>query len=80
MMLAERPESRCRCREKTREKDETHRYGENAYAGALLALGEMQRAAERAEDREAVSLLLEAVAEKAEREYPGRFRAGSEPC
>ena len=50
------------------------RYDPNAYAGALLALGELQKAAERPEEKAAVSLLFEAVAEKAEREYPGRFR------
>ena len=50
------------------------RYDPNAYAGALLALGELQKAAERPEEKAAVSLLFEAVAEKAEREYPGLFR------
>ena len=50
------------------------RYDPNAYAGALLALGELQKAAERPEEKAAVSLLLEAVAEKAGREYPDRFR------
>lgn len=50
------------------------RYDPNAYAGALVALENLRKATERPEDREAVRLLLEAVAEKAEREYPDRFR------
>lgn len=50
------------------------RYDPNAYAGALVALEDLRKATERPEDREAVRLLLEAVAEKAEREYPDRFR------
>lgn len=67
VMLAERP----RCRER---KGGELRYGANTYAGALRALGALRKEAERPEDQEAVSLLLEAVAEKAEREYPDRFR------
>ena len=50
------------------------RYDPNAYAGALVALENLRKATERPEDRGAVRLLLEAVAEKAEREYPDRFR------
>ena len=50
------------------------RYDPNAYAGALVALEDLRKATERPEEREAVRLLLEAVAEKAEREYPDRFR------
>lgn len=73
MMLAERP----RCRER---KDGGLRYGANTYAGALLALGALQKETERPEDEAAVSLLLEAVAEKAEREYPERFSVDRGPC
>ena len=67
MMLAERPLG-------TAAGGEPPRYPGNAYAGALLALGELRKAAERPEEKAAVSLLFEAVAEKAEREHPGRFR------
>lgn len=67
MMLAERPL-------RTVGGGEPPHYPGNAYAGALLALGELQKAAERPEEKAAVSLLFEAVAEKAEREHPGRFR------
>ena len=67
MMLAERPLGAAG-------GGEPPHYPGNAYAGVLLALGELQKEAERPEEKAAVSLLFEAVAEKAEREHPGRFR------
>ena len=50
------------------------RYDPNAYAGALVALDTMRKGEKDPENRAAMRLLLEAVAEKAEREYPDRFR------
>lgn len=42
--------------------------------GALLALDTMRKGEKDPENRAAMRLLLEAVAEKAGREYPDRFR------
>lgn len=50
------------------------RYPPEDYVGALLALDTMRKGEKDPENRAAMCLLLEAVAEKAEREYPDRFR------
>lgn len=50
------------------------RYPPEDYVGALLALDTMRKGEKDPENRAAMRLLLEAVAEKAGREYPDRFR------
>ena len=50
------------------------RYPPEDYVGALLALDTMRKGEKAPEKRAAMRLLLEAVAEKAGREYPDRFR------
>lgn len=50
------------------------RYSAEDYVAALLALDTMRKGEKDPENRAAMCLLLEAVAEKAGREYPDRFR------
>lgn len=50
------------------------RYPPEDYVGALLALDTMRKGEKDPENRAAMRLLLEAVAEKAGREHPDRFR------
>ena len=50
------------------------RYSAEDYVAALLALDTMRKGEKDPENRAAMRLLLEAVAEKAGREYPDRFR------
>lgn len=50
------------------------RYPPEDYVGALLALDTMRKGEKDLATRAAMRLLLEAVAEKAGREYPDRFR------
>ena len=51
------------------------RYSAEEYGAAMLALDAIRKKVEDPEDKARMRLLLEAVGEKAEREYPAYFRA-----
>lgn len=51
------------------------RYSAEEYGAAMLALDAIRKKVEDTEDKARMRLLLEAVGEKAEREYPAYFRA-----